>query len=126
MTTNRIISILIAIMGLIHIGATFSPLIGGKLANLDSGTYNAMIYMSLMCGLLLVLSGSYLWWAVGKVTEHPMLRPTIVIAASALLINGILAVAFMPHNIFAWTIGMLCLATFTLNIKYIKNKQPLC
>ena len=49
--TRRIIPILIALMGFIHIGATFSPLISGKLGALDTNTYHAMIYMSLMCGL---------------------------------------------------------------------------
>lgn len=112
-----IISALIALMGFIHIGATFSPLIGGKLTCLDGGTYNAMIYMSLMCGLLLVTLGGYVFWVVRKCSEITRLKPTMQVAAVLLLIDGISAVAFMPHNPFAWAIGLLCAAEFLLTVK---------
>lgn len=112
--TRRIISILIAVMGLIHIGATFSPLISGKLAILDAGTQHAMIYMSLMCGLLLVTLGSYAVLAIGKQTDFPILKPTIRIAYTLLLIDGVSAICFMPHNPFAWAIATLCTIGFVL------------
>lgn len=112
--TRRIISILIALMGLIHIVATFSPLISGKLAILDAGAQNAMIYMSLMCGLLLVTLGSYAVWAIGKQTDFPILKPTIRIAYTLLLIDGVSAICFMPHNPFAWAIATLCTIGFFL------------
>lgn len=54
----KILSFSVAIMGLIHICATFSPLIAGKLESLDPKTYNAMIYMSLMCGGFLIALGA--------------------------------------------------------------------
>lgn len=107
MKVIRIISILVAVMGLVHIVATFSPLIGGKLVNLDTGTYHAMIYMSLMCGLLLIVLGGYITWAIAKVAEAPILKPILRIAAVLLLLDGIAAVCFMPHNPFAWTIFVL-------------------
>lgn len=109
-----IISILIAVMGFIHIGATFSPLIGGKLSALDAGTQYAMIYMSLMCGLLLVTLGSYTAWAIGKQTDYPILKPTVKMAFTLLLIDGVSAICFMPRNPFAWTIAALCIIGFVL------------
>lgn len=36
----------------------FFPLIAGKLESLDPKTYNAMIYMSLMCGGFLIALGA--------------------------------------------------------------------
>lgn len=63
----KILSFSVAIMGLIHICATFSPLIAGKLESLDPKTYNAMIYMSLMCGGFLIALGSYLVWIIDKI-----------------------------------------------------------
>lgn len=104
-------------MGFIHIGATFSPLIGGKLACLDGGTYNAMIYMSLMCGMLLIVLGGYVLWAENKIAEFPKLKSTIQVASMLLLINGILAVTLMFHNPFAWALGLLCAAEFLLTVK---------
>lgn len=103
----KILSILVALMGVVHIGATFSPLISGKLVHLEVGTYHAMIYMSLMCGLLLVVLGGYIAWAIDKVTNNPILKPTLQVSSVLLLIDGIAAVCFMPHNPFAWTICVL-------------------
>lgn len=121
MKATRLISVLVALMGLVHIAATFSPLIGGKLAVLDEGTYKAMIYMSLMCGLLLVTLGGYAWWAIKMVACCPQLRPTILATAVLLLIDGALAVTCMPHNPFALTIGILCVIEFLL-IFFMKAK----
>ncbi len=109
MKTIRILSALTALMGIVHICATFSPLISGKLGCLDAGTYNAMIYMSLMCGLLLVVLGGFIWWAVGRVAEHLLLKPMLTVASLLLLADGVLAVIFMPHNPCAWVILLLSL-----------------
>lgn len=107
-------SIGIILMGIVHIGATFSPLIGGKLSVLDANTQNAMIYMSLMCGLLLATLGSYVAWAIGKQSDYPILTLTIRIAFTFLLIDGVSAICFMPHNPFAWAIAALCIIGFVL------------
>lgn len=106
---RKIIAILIALMGFVHIGATFSPLISGKLTVLDTNTYQAMIYMSIMCGLLLVTLGSYIAWAISCQSSCSILNPTIRIAALLLLIDGVSAICFMPHNPFAWAIATLCI-----------------
>lgn len=122
--TKRITSILIALMGFIHIGATFSPLISGKLKALDTNTYHAMVYMSLMCGLLLVSLGSYIAWAIGHPYIYPQHKLTIRIAATLLLIDGVSAICFMPHNSFAWAIATLCIIEFVLSFLQIQRKQP--
>lgn len=114
--TRRIIPILIALMGFIHIGATFSPLISGKLVTLDTNTYHAMIYMSIMCGLLLVTIGSYIAWAVGRKAIYPILKPTITVAAIVLLIDGVSALCLMPHNPFAWIIFALTMGLMLTNV----------
>lgn len=125
MKLPRILSLLVTLMGIVHIAATFSPLIGGKLSGLDAGTYRAMIYMSLMCGLLLVTLGAFLWYSLGKLAECALLRLPIQVAAVLLLINGVAAVSFMPHNPFAWTVGVLCTAEFVLLQKRVKpGRRP--
>ena len=54
----RVIAMAIATMGVIHIAATFTPLINGGLEVLSSAKQQAMTYMSLMCGMLLIVCGS--------------------------------------------------------------------
>ena len=111
-------------MGITHMAATFSPLIDGKLTSLDDGTRNAMIYMSLMCGLLLVVTGGYLAWAIGKLKEFSVLKPTVLIAAKVAIIDGVAAVCFMPHNPFAWTVSALCVVTCLLTIRHCNTMAP--
>ena len=79
----------------------FFPLIGGKLEILDPVTYNAMIYMSIMCGALLIVLGSYMAWGIRKIEQYPILTTTIRITAFILLVNGASAIYFMPNNPFA-------------------------
>lgn len=112
-----IVSIAIVVMGVVHIIATFTPLINKGLDVLPQARQNAMIYMSLMCGLLLVTLGGYVFWVVRKCSEITRLKPTMQVAAALLLIDGISAVAFMPHNPFAWALGLLCAAEFLLTVK---------
>ena len=120
-TLIKAITTLVAVMGAIHIAATFSPLIGGKLVGLDAGTYSAMIYMSLMCGLLLIVLGFFMTWAINKVTEHKVLTAPLITAAALTLADGVMAVCYMPHNPFAWTIAVLCVAAFAATQHYLKR-----
>ncbi len=113
----KINSIAIAIMGLVHIVATFTPLINKGLDVLPQSKQNALIYMSLMCGLLLIVLGGYVLWAENKIAEFPKLKSTIQMASMLLLIDGILAVTLMFHNPFAWALGLLCAAEFLLTVK---------
>lgn len=115
----KTLSALVAIMGIIHIGATFSPLIGGKLESLDPGTYSAMLYMSIMCGGLLIVLGGYMVWVIGKTESYPILTTTLRSAAVVLLVNGLFAIYFMPHNPFAWATAVLCIGSSALSIRYV-------
>ena len=102
----------IATMGVIHIAATFTPLINGGLEVLSSAKQQAMTYMSLMCGMLLIVCGSLVAILHNKVKEHPFLRRPYMFIYGALSIDGISAVAFMPQNPFAWLVLIFvgCLA----------------
>ena len=108
----RMIAMAIATMGVIHIAATFTPLINGGLEVLSSAKQQAMTYMSLMCGMLLIVCGSLVAILHNKVKEHPFLRRPYLFIYGALSIDGISAVAFMPHNPFAWLVLIFvgCLA----------------
>ena len=65
----RVLSIGIMLMGLVHIVATFTPLIASKLAILPDSAQGAFTYFSLMCGALLVLGGVVTFTLSGRVTE---------------------------------------------------------
>ncbi len=112
-----IFSIAIAIMGIVHIIATFTPLINNDLDVLPVAKQNALIYMSLMCGMLLIVLGGYVLWAENKIAEFPKLKSTIQVASMLLLIDGILAVTLMFQNPFAWALGLLCAVEFLLTVK---------
>ena len=103
----RIIAMAVATMGIIHIAATFTPLINGGLEVLSSAKQQAMTYMSLMCGMLLIVCGSLVAILHNKVKEHPFLRRPYIFIYGALSIDGISAVAFMPQNPFAWLVLIL-------------------
>ena len=57
MKLKKCLAMGLAVMGLVHIIATFTPVIAGKLEPLAETGQRAFIYMSLMCGALLVLGG---------------------------------------------------------------------
>ena len=103
----RMIAMAIATMGVIHIAATFTPLINGGLEVLSSAKQQAITYMSLMCGMLLIVCGLLIVMLHEKVKEHPFLRRPYIFIYGALSIDGISAVAFMPHNPFAWLVLIL-------------------
>lgn len=107
-----LLALAIAVMGVVHIIATFTPLIGGGLEVLPQAKHNAMIYMSLMCGALLIVCGLLASMLYGKVKEYPFLHKPFVIIIIALIADGITAVVYMSHNPFAWVVFVLiaCLA----------------
>lgn len=104
---TRILSIAIAVMGVIHIVATFTPLIG--IDQLPEAKQNAMTYMSLMCGAMLIVCGLIICMLHGKLKANYFLRKPYMVILAALLADGIAAVAFMFHNPFAWALFILIL-----------------
>lgn len=105
--TIKLLAIGVIVMGFVHIAATFSPMIVDKLAPLSEGMQRACIYFSLMCGAMLILGGCIVNVLCGKANEHPFLRTTLFLTYSMLVVDGILAVCFMPHNPCAWVIFVL-------------------
>ena len=100
----RYIAMAVATMGVVHIAATFTPLINGGLEVLSPAKQQAMTYLSLMCGMLLIVCGLLVAMLHSKVKEHPFLRRPYLLILGVLWIDGIAAVAFMPHNPFAWLV----------------------
>lgn len=102
-----ILAIAVAVMGGVHIVATFTPLISGGLEVLPQARQNAMIYMSLMCGVLLIVCGLLVSLLHNRVKEHSFLRLPYRIILVALVVDGITAVGFMSHNPFAWVVFII-------------------
>lgn len=102
-------------MGCIHIVATFTPLINLGNGLLSPQMTSALTYMSLMCGAMLVILGILLIIIYNDQTKHVLAQRIIV---GTTLINGVLAVDYMPHNPFAW---ILMTITTTLSIAYFAH-----
>lgn len=105
----RVFSIGIMLMGLIHIIATFTPLIADKLAMLPDASKGAFTYFSLMCGALLILSGGIIYSLSGKTAEFAFVRKQCLFTLAFLDIDALLAVCYMPHNPCAWIIFALAI-----------------
>ena len=118
---DKLIKILagcVSLMGCIHIYATFTPLINDGLDALSPAKQNAVTYMSLMCGTLLVLCGVSVIVLSSRIKREYIQR---MVSATA-LVGGILAVDYMPQNPFAWMI-MAISTTLAITLFASKIKQ---
>ena len=115
--SGKILAIAILILGVIHDVATFTPLIKGELSCLSPANLNAMLYMSLICGTSLILSGILIYMLLKKVKEFVFLTTIILIIAIFLAINGMLAVLFMLDNPFAWITLILNLSLLVISVR---------
>ena len=104
-------------MGIIHCAATFTPVIAGKLSVLDVGAQTAFLYMSLMCGAMLILGGVISFALSDKARENASLRKPLMFTYILLAIDGIFAAYAMPHNPCAWAVLALTAPLFVINIK---------
>lgn len=104
------------LMGIVHIAATFTPLIAGKLAELPDGAQDAFTYFSLMCGALLILGGGVTFSLSGKIAEYGFVQKPYMLALAILNIDGILAVSYMQGNPFAWIIFALTMGLLFANV----------
>ena len=111
------LSIGVIVMGVLHCAATFTPVIAGKLAPLDASAQTAFLYMSLMCGALLILGGFLAFSLACKVREYSFLRKPFLFTLILLAVDGILAAYCMPHNPCAWAILVLTVPLFAINIR---------
>ena len=99
---SKILSIMRVCLGVIHEIATFTPLVQDGLECLSRSDFNSVIYMSLMCGASLVLSGWLLLLLLPKNVTHTFIAYPILLISIFVLINGIVSVVFMVDNPFAW------------------------
>lgn len=116
----KILSIGIMLMGIVHIAATFTPLIADKLVLLPEGVQGAFTYFSLMCGALLILGGSVAFALSGKTVEYSFIRKPYILTITILSIAGIFAVCYMPHNPFAWIIFVLTMGLMFANVASVR------
>ena len=115
--SGKILAIATLILGVIHDVATFTPLIKGELSCLNPANLNAMLYMSLICGTSLILSGILIYMLLKKVKEFVFLTTIILIIAIFLALNGMLAVLFMLDNPFAWITLILNLSLLVISVR---------
>lgn len=104
-------------MGIVHCAATFSPVIAGKLAPLDASAQTAFLYMSLMCGALLILGGFLAFSLASKIREYSFLRKPFLFTLILLAVDGILAACCMPRNPCAWAVLVLTIPLLAINIR---------
>lgn len=109
MKLKKYLALGIALMGLVHIAATFTPVIAGKLQPLALPAQHAFTYMSLMCGGLLIMGGLLITMLAGKQSEATFLKRPLCLIEGILVIDGILAAIMMPANPCAWVILVLAL-----------------
>ncbi|MFW5851257.1 MAG: hypothetical protein ACOCWB_03445 [Bacteroidota bacterium] len=114
---GKVVAIAILILGVIHDIATFTPIIQGGLLCLASIDFNAIIYISLICGTSLILCGLLLIILFNKVEQYSFLFFPILVIGIFLMINGIIAVVYVPFNPPSWIVLFLSLIMFGIIIK---------
>lgn len=117
---STILSIAIVCMGVIHEIATFTPLIQDGLESLSKSNFYVMMYMSLVCGASLILSGWLLLLLLKKNETHTFLSFPILLISIFVLINGIASIILMADNPFAWIVFGLGLSITGITIKQRK------
>ena len=118
---STILSIAIVCVGVIHEIATFTPLIQDGLESLSKSNFYAMMYMSLVCGASLILSGGLLLLLLKKNETHTFLSFPILLISIFVLINGIASIILMADNPFAWIVFGLGLSITIITIKQRKE-----
>jgi hypothetical protein len=123
LSIGKSLAIVILVLGVIHDVATFTPLIKDGLNSLDVEDFHAVTYFSLMCGTSLILCGIVLLQLLNKVNKYMFLKPTVLTIDAFLVLNGILSVAFMFNNPFAWITLLLNIGMLVVTIKLIKSSR---
>jgi hypothetical protein len=97
------------ILGIIHVIATYTPLIQDSemISSLQTDSLKAYIYFSLFCGGFFVLCGLISWMLLKKVAQFQFLIFPILTMSAFCAAGGILAVVYMFENPFAWIILLL-------------------
>ncbi|MDI6402210.1 hypothetical protein QLX67_09400 [Balneolaceae bacterium ANBcel3] len=101
-TIGKTFAVSILILGMIHIAATFTPLIQAGLECLDAGSWKAMIYMSLVCGFFFVKFGLIILLMLRKKEALSGYTPIFMPIGTGVFLVGALGLFYMPENPFAW------------------------
>ncbi|RPH33721.1 MAG: hypothetical protein EHM93_03545 [Bacteroidales bacterium] len=99
---GRIIALLILVLGVIHDIATYTPLVQGGLSCLTPPNLRAMLYMSLVCGTSLILSGLIIYLQLKRIQEYPVVIDSTLLIGAFLALTGVFSVIYMFDNPFAW------------------------
>lgn len=118
---TKALSVAIMLMGIVHIAATFTPLIAGKLALLPEGASDAFTYFSLMCGALLILGGGVIYTLSGKIAEYPFVQKPYTLTLAILNASGVLAICYMRHNPCAWIIFVLTMGLMFASVTSVRD-----
>lgn len=108
---GRMISIALVLLGIIICVATFTYF-REKLTILDPATLNEALYSNLVSGVAMLLCGLLLAVMFPKAERYPVLSTPVLILGIFVLIDGISAVCFMPHNPFTWIMALICIPMF--------------
>ena len=116
-SVGKSLAIAIALLGIIHNIATFTPLVREGLDCLSIDEMRLVTYMSLMCGTALIVSGLVLFALLNKLEGYPILSLPILIAGGFSCFSGILSVVYMTYNPFAWLNLLLGVAMFSITLR---------
>src|SRR5512147_2249770 len=94
---GKLVALAIAILGMIHNIATFTPIIKGSLLCLPESEMKFMLYANLMCGSFFIISGIVLFVLLKRLEEYPFLINPIFFIVAFLLLSGILLLAFSDN-----------------------------
>ena len=119
-SVGKSLAIAIALLGIIHNVATFTPLIRDGLDCLSRDSLRLVTYMSLMCGTALIVSGLVLFALLNKFESYPILGLPILIAGGFSCFSGILSVVYMAYNPFAWINLLLGVIVFGITLRLKK------
>lgn len=108
---GRMISIALMLLGIIICVATFTYF-RAKLTILDPATLNEALYSNLISGLVMFAGGLLLAVMFPKAEKYPVLADPILILGIFVLIDGVSALCFMPHNPFTWIMALICIPMF--------------
>lgn len=123
---GRITSAFILIMGIIHDIATFTPLIQEGLECISEGSFNLMIYNSLICGTSLIFSGVLLIIFLNKIVKYPIVKLSVLLLSAFVCLSGILAVIFIsdsPSAIIIFILGAIIFIVALLLQRKIKTQH---
>ncbi|MDR0660044.1 MAG: hypothetical protein LBG19_04420 [Prevotellaceae bacterium] len=119
-SVGKSLAMLIAVMGIVHNVLTFTPLVREGLECLSREELRLIIYMSLMCGTSLIVSGLVLFALLNKLEGYPILSTPILFAGGFSCLSGILSVIYMTYNPFAWINLLLGTAMFIITLRLKK------